>query len=378
MDAYLPTTRFFWCLPWLMNFLYGQGYSKISSNFVGRNTHSWRHICDGKLTSNEIRSSAKSLAVASSSSLPADSFSNEVEYSVSTCGLLCVLLHMTLHIRKFTNLRMVDASPASSLLCRHIVDKICSGRSFAWCAGVAEVVVIEGVVDIGHLLDSQRSLGAHHRSLIGANFNEPNIHLCAFLEHLGMQSMNKNRSQDFRGRCQELQLKGIWHLGALFEMSGMSDHWLLADHVDLGILRTHTGRPRRVPGNFKRAIEDVATSTAGISSSSQLLASMGVMCKRRKLDDTETADVTSHKSGAKFAEHNMYQYYLAICKVMSRTAALSICLDGTRVSGEETLNICGWSATCKVGFWLPMQAMMRPTHSRIEGFQGATVSEQIG
>lgn len=98
----------------------------LASWTSGTRTHLAAHL-RGQLTSNDTVSSAKSMSTPDPLAISADSFSNDVEYSMSTSGLWRVLPYMPLHSREATSLLNVGVAPASSPLCRAIDGQACSG-----------------------------------------------------------------------------------------------------------------------------------------------------------------------------------------------------------------------------------------------------------
>ena len=351
----------FFAMPWLVSAIFDYS-NHDKGNFIGKNHVSWQGLLtEMKLTSAHLRPSSKSLISQlyhKEEAVPTHlRMSSEIEFSISSAGLLALLLHW--HVsRKIKRMRTAVGEANKSVahgLLTCLVKSMLGDVKVAWWADHDILMIVEhGRVALDVLLRSQGNVrGKVGRDCGDSCMVEVLVYLLTHARSSRHTSLDRARHYRCLGAC-------LLKLGFLLDEAAKRGE---QDHISLGVLHS-AHETRRISGAFKKAVADHTNSSKNCRRPSQLLAGMTVGAIKE-----ERGDSCAARTGENFEAFQAYQYFLGCRELFAAERVISVALDGTRVcGGKDSISFAAWSASHEQGCWLPVQVFSGKSGVRCEAF----------
>lgn len=149
----------FFVVPWVVDFLFG---TSVCRNFIGKNAPLWdQALLACGLSVQHLRRSSKSRAAKArrvEGNVPVELvINNEVDFTISTGGLLALFLYMVHHEKKFSKVLQLDGMSKAKMMMGMLANWLFEGEVLAvhlplcFCT----VVVDNGTVDMAEFYGSQ-------------------------------------------------------------------------------------------------------------------------------------------------------------------------------------------------------------------------------
>ena len=135
---------------------------------------------------------------------------------------------------------------------------------------------------------------------------------------------------------------------------GAGDDW-----SQVPILRSATGRSRRVAPSKKIDMRSVAAAVPGIHSASQVVAIDNALKRKRGQSDIGC----SIRASKRFTRDHMWQYMLTGRAAFDKVAHVNLTCDGLRVDGDELTNYLFNSPEKAFNVWGPPQVHVPPQNA---------------
>ena len=127
------------------------------------------------------------------------------------------------------------------------------------------------------------------------------IHVFDFIVDLRQQLVHKSMKQPRKGKIQEMLTTIFEHVAVLYEGSRNDKAWEELGHLHLGVLCGKTGRARRIPGQYKRQVQNTVASRPSTRKATQVVDAMDIASdktpvKRRRTSSETTSSPASASS----------------------------------------------------------------------------------